>query len=103
MAAPTRRSPSGTERQYTRQLTLTWGLIAAGAESTITSAAGAIPEARLGDVVTVSPPLAGLAAGMVIAQAWVPAAGQISVSLVNTTAGGLTPGAVILEVNLAHQ
>jgi hypothetical protein len=101
MVRQLRRSPSGSQNGYTRQTTLTYPLMATLTENTQTDAA--VPEALLGDVVSVSPPAAGLAAGMVIAQAWVPAAGSVSISLYNSTAGNITPGAVVFGITLHHQ
>lgn len=89
-----RKSPSGRELSWTRELS--YDYTAGIAAQTQSGVSVGFPEALPGDLITVTPHTGGIDAGLCIAWTFVPAAGFVQVFLGNYTAAPINPGAAYL-------
>ena len=89
-----RTSPSGSVTRVKGQVTVDFVncLAAAVTIQTVT-----IPGAQLGDVVLLSPPLAGLSVAVMCGVGYVSAANTVKLPVVNPTAGALDPASAVFE------
>ncbi len=89
-----RTSPSGSVTRVKGQVTVDFASCGAAA---VTIQTVALPGAKLGDVVLMSPPLGGLSVAVMCGVGYVSAADTVKMPVVNPTAGALDPASAVFE------
>lgn len=89
-----RTSPSGSVTRVKGQVTVDFAACGAAA---VTIQTVSLPGAKLGDVVLLSPPLAGLSVAVMCGVGYVSAADTVKMPVVNPTAGALDPASAVFE------
>jgi hypothetical protein len=95
-----RTSPSGAVTRIKGQVTVDFASCGAAA---VTIQTVALPGAKLGDVVLMSPPAAGLSVAVACCTGYVSAADVVKMPVVNPTAGALDPASATFEYTLFRQ